>query len=867
MFEVPSFRTRLGIVIFSVGLVPLMLSLLLYIIIQYQALYQDSRDMQAQTAKYVASEIEAYLKDAERVIKDLDRYQVFATQSERQHQKFLSAAVFGQTLFHSISFFDAHGAQPETTSRQSLYPPHHQQKLVKKVLDLDEALSGVRYSQVYFDPQTSEPLISMVIPLMIPQSGKISGYLVADLMLRPVWDLIALNNIEDGASIFIIDNENLVVAHKNPSVVLRKSHFEYLPEYAIHSGLSFAAAVVAAQPIMLGTHLYQVIMERERKTVLKPLLKMFWISLVVLALALPFMVLAMVQLRRYILIPVKDVTEASRHIKDGDYSARVSYQELDEIGEMAQAFNDMSARLETTTSTLDDEQKLRTSLLDTLPDLITIKDLDLNLIDCNKAFVDRVGRPKKTLIGKRLDDIYTKDIEGLMRTYDRRVLASKKPTRYEFRTEWPNGDVQHLDSIKVPMRSSTGEITGLISISRDITAYKETLSSLRTSEREFRLAIEKSPLPIALTKANGDIEHFNPKFQETFGWTSDEINTAAQWWLAAYPEPEYRRRVMASWENAISEARAKNEEIAVQQWSLTCKNGDVREVEFRMVLLTPSRHLVVMNDITERIHTERELKDHRDHLEELVALRTTEVQDKAAQLEAALEREKEYNTLQQKFVALVSHEFRTPLTIIDGTAQRFIRRKDKLDADEVEARANKVRSAVTRMVGLIDTTLFASRLDAGKIQMQCVLGDIGELLLDVCERQAEIAPNHQFDIEIEGLPNEMLIDLRLLDQVFTNLLSNAVKYSPQAPHIDVKGWQEGENVVITVSDGGVGIPQDELPHMFGRFFRASSAEGIKGTGLGLSVCKEFVEMHGGTIAVDSVPGEGTTFTVRIPIKH
>ena len=270
-------------------------------------------------------------------------------------------------------------------------------------------------------------------------------------------------------------------------------------------------------------------------------------------------------------------------------------------------------------------------------------------------------------------------------------------------------------------------------------------------------------------------------------------------------------------------------------------------------------------DDTDRHMAEDELIHHRDHLQELVAEKTNEVEKKAVELEGALAREKEYNALQQKFVALVSHEFRTPLSIIDGAAQRLIRRKDKLDADEVETRANKVRSAVTRMVGLIDTTLYASSLDAGKIDMKITSCDIQELLLEVCERHSEISPSHQIELMVDDLPCKIFADHRLLDQVFTNLLSNAVKYSPDSPLIEVKGWNDEENALITVTDQGVGIPANDLPHMFGQFFRAKTSEGIKGTGIGLNVVKEFVEMHGGSVGVDSLEGEGSTFTVRIPI--
>lgn len=257
---------------------------------------------------------------------------------------------------------------------------------------------------------------------------------------------------------------------------------------------------------------------------------------------------------------------------------------------------------------------------------------------------------------------------------------------------------------------------------------------------------------------------------------------------------------------------------------------------------------------------------HKKNTEKLERYRR-QIEDKATQLEAALEQEKEYSALQRQFVSLVSHEFRTPLAIIDGTAQRLIRRKDKVDSDELVLRANNVRSAVTRMIGLIDTTLYASRLDAGKIEMDVTSCDIEELLRDVCERQAEISPSHHIRISVDDLPGETFVDRRLIDQVLANLLSNAVKYAPNDPLIEVKGWAENDRVCISITDHGLGIPADELPNLFQRYFRASTASGIGGTGLGLCISKEFLDMHGGDISVDSVLDQGTTFTVSFPIER
>lgn len=236
------------------------------------------------------------------------------------------------------------------------------------------------------------------------------------------------------------------------------------------------------------------------------------------------------------------------------------------------------------------------------------------------------------------------------------------------------------------------------------------------------------------------------------------------------------------------------------------------------------------------------------------------------QLKEALKAEQTYSALQQKFVSLVSHEFRTPLAIIDGIAQRMSRRKDQMDSDEVTQRTDKLRNSVKRLVNLIDTTLYASRLDEYRIELKIQPCDLGGLLDEIIGRQREITPEYDFQFSNENLPNTVPGDPELLDHVFTNILSNAVKYSEPGTTVHVDALVDADDVHISVKDQGLGIPQDELPRMFKRFFRASTAAGISGTGIGLSVSKEFVEMHGGEITAESQEGVGSTFTVTLPLN-
>lgn len=233
-------------------------------------------------------------------------------------------------------------------------------------------------------------------------------------------------------------------------------------------------------------------------------------------------------------------------------------------------------------------------------------------------------------------------------------------------------------------------------------------------------------------------------------------------------------------------------------------------------------------------------------------------------LRQALDREKELSQLQREFVSMTSHEFRTPLAIIDASIQRMVRRKDTLAKAEFDDLGREIRDAVSRMVGLIDAILSASRFDSGTIRFNPMPCDLAGAITGVCKRQSAIAPAHRFEVDVVRLPSVVVGDPVLLEQVITNLVSNSVKYSPSGGIIQVKGWTEDDLVVFSVSDTGVGIPASELPRLFQRFFRARTSTGIAGTGIGLHIVKKLVEMHGGGIHADSSEGKGTTITVHLP---
>jgi two-component system, OmpR family, sensor kinase len=239
----------------------------------------------------------------------------------------------------------------------------------------------------------------------------------------------------------------------------------------------------------------------------------------------------------------------------------------------------------------------------------------------------------------------------------------------------------------------------------------------------------------------------------------------------------------------------------------------------------------------------------------------------ASMLEEKLTAERHLTQMQRNFVSMASHEFRTPLTIIDGHAQRLIKVGYRLRTDEINARAGKVRAAVLRMTHLIDNLLNSSRLIEGgaALYFHPQEFDLRELLHEICQLHHEIAPGCQLVETYAGTRLPMVGDPKLLSQVFNNLLSNAIKYSPGDSLIRISARIESERAIITVEDNGLGIPDADIDRLFERYYRGSNVSGIVGTGVGLNLVKMVVDLHGGDILVESAEGKGSRFTVRLPI--
>lgn len=244
--------------------------------------------------------------------------------------------------------------------------------------------------------------------------------------------------------------------------------------------------------------------------------------------------------------------------------------------------------------------------------------------------------------------------------------------------------------------------------------------------------------------------------------------------------------------------------------------------------------------------------------------------EKTAQLKEALKHEQEMRQMQNEFVALVSHEFKTPLQIIDSTRELMARKikSHNIMDESIDKALDRIKSGIQRMNGLIHSTLNLAKMESGdgKIKVEKQIFDLRAFVHEIIEKNSNLAQNKQIKVlvKIDELPTQFNGDQKLLDHSITNIISNAVKYSRNGTVVKVMAKANDSKVALRVIDQGIGIPKDDLANIGQKFFRAKNTLSVAGTGIGIYLTKHFIEMHGGEVVIESELDVGTTVTVTLP---
>lgn len=235
------------------------------------------------------------------------------------------------------------------------------------------------------------------------------------------------------------------------------------------------------------------------------------------------------------------------------------------------------------------------------------------------------------------------------------------------------------------------------------------------------------------------------------------------------------------------------------------------------------------------------------------------------QNQSSLSKERELNAFKSRIITTVSHEYRTPLTLIFGGAELLERYHDRFDDEKKLKYLRQIQHAAAHMTDLVNDLLFASRVELNQIQFQPTHLDLVTFIEDLVEEHQHLAKEtHTLRFTHQGKNREFCGDSSLLRQMISNLLSNAVKYSPEGGLVDVKLKLGRHQVTLQVRDHGIGIPEADLDRLFQAFGRASNVGTIPGTGLGLMIVQSCVQLHNGSITLASKVNQGTLLTITLP---
>jgi signal transduction histidine kinase len=266
--------------------------------------------------------------------------------------------------------------------------------------------------------------------------------------------------------------------------------------------------------------------------------------------------------------------------------------------------------------------------------------------------------------------------------------------------------------------------------------------------------------------------------------------------------------------------------------------------------------------LTHFVAIQRDVTARKRHEEMTREKLERQVKERTRELNEALSKEKELVELKSKFVAIASHEFRTPLATINFATNYLKDYLIKLQPSDINKKLESIEKQVRHMTFLLDDVLTLGKSESGKTKVVARKIDIHDFFQKIVEEvQYSTKSTHQVTFSFESLVREIEIDEKLLRNVFINLLSNAIKFSPEASEVILTVRSVDDQLRISVSDRGVGIPSNEFDKIFDPFHRGSNAGAIQGTGLGLSIVKKAVELLDGVLDFKSEMGKGSEFTV------
>lgn len=499
---------------------------------------------------------------------------------------------------------------------------------------------------------------------------------------------------------------------------------------------------------------------------------------------------------------------------------------------------------------IEKDLKLKSKALSSAINGITITDNlqeDNPVVYLNSAFEALTGYAREEILNKNLRFLQGNDTDQAGIAEMRKAVEEGTSCEVEIRNYRKDGTLWWNKISITPIKNTQGEVTNFIGIQNDVTERVEA----EEERTHWNTIFEESLNEIYII----DVKTFqflsaNQGAQKNLGYTLEELQQLTPLDL----KPEYDKSSFKELIEPISKGVA--EKITFETVHLR-KDGTTYpiEVHYQKSCIGNKNVLVsIILDITDR-------KNYTEKLERTVAERTK-------QLRNALEKEKELNELKTRFLSLVSHEFKTPLSSILTSTTLLSKYTQEEQQPKRDKHINTIRSKVKYLDTILNDFLSIERLETGKVKYKMEEFPLSKLVNQVIYDANLLLKSGQkinYPQDIDDLV--IIFDEKIFELVLSNLIHNAIKYSSEDTTIDIQVMQENGRLELKVIDQGIGIPKEEQKFIFNRYFRAENALLTQGTGIGLNIAKQHIENLGGSISFESEVNQGTSFTLDIPITN
>jgi len=389
---------------------------------------------------------------------------------------------------------------------------------------------------------------------------------------------------------------------------------------------------------------------------------------------------------------------------------------------------------------------------------------------------------------------------------------------------------------------------------------------------------------IILTGERGEIVLVNPAAERTFGYSAKElIGQPIEVLIPDHVKSRHKDLRDGFYQHPSNRVMGHGRDLYGKR-----KDGEDIPVEVSLSFYQKDGNLFVIAfivDITGRKQIEQDMIQHKKELEKMandmrrlnaqleakVEERTVILKEALQRLEKsqqelseALDKEKHLSELKGRFVSMASHEFRTPLTTVLSSASLLSKYTRSEEQEKRSRHIEKIRNSVNHLNDILEDFLSLGKLDEGRVDTHFTELDLKSFLEDTLdEMKGILKKGQQFVFEHIG-DTDTVTDKKLLKNVIINLISNAIKFSDEGKPITIQSRVGDNEIRIVVIDKGMGIPEDDIEHLFSSFYRAKNATNIQGTGLGLHIVGRYMDLLGGTIRVESKLGDGSKFEIIIP---